>query len=494
MRNDLNSEVMKRLFVCFCLLIGLSANAVADDWMSRLPDHIFVSQVSIPGTHDTATGNGVTLAVFSQCQDVPMDVQWASGIRAFDLRPIVKDDHLHINHGVAETKLRFDDALYLLRDSLIAHPTEFAVVHLLYANKFSEDKTEYAEMLGELLSREDLKDHLVVFKRSLTVGEMRGKILLLSRDQYAAQPFTGGFFTKWCGYLDWAAQSSCSIKGIGSKAYSIGKLYVQDYSQTENETTGVQVKIDAVEQLLDFSTKYDTSDSTKTVWVFNFASSYPGSLSTADGYRHNASLTNAAIIEYLKENEAGPTGVVLMDYACVDSGKNFSGKVVDTRGQELVDTLIANNFKWLDRINKVYYDKQMGRINRLCELLEEVVQKVNTECPDVASDFVDDIAAAKDSIGAMQQELDSLFAEWKLSAKYMGDYLAVLRQITAISTAAAAAQAEYNESVGIGSIDAVEDVRAVRMWSLTGQRIDTPVRGSVYLVRYSDGRTRKVRY
>ena len=80
-----------------------------------------------------------------------------------------------INHGIAVTNLRFDDALYLLRDSLKEHPSEFAVIHCLYASGYDSDKTKYETMLRELLSREDLKDYFVPFRRDLTVGDMRGK-------------------------------------------------------------------------------------------------------------------------------------------------------------------------------------------------------------------------------------------------------------------------------------------------------------------------------
>ena len=52
----------------------------------------------------------------------------------------------------------------------------------------------------------------------------------------------------------------------------------------------------------------------------------------------------------------GPTGVILMDY-CVDRSPNeVDGKYL-TRGRELVDTLIANNYKWLERRNRTVYDR-----------------------------------------------------------------------------------------------------------------------------------------
>lgn len=485
---------MKKVLFSLCLMFGICELAFAGDWMSRLPDHIFVSQVSIPGTHDAATGNGVTLAMFSQCQDVPVDQQWAAGVRAFDLRPIVKGDHLHINHGIAETNLRFDDALYLLRDSLIAHPTEFAIVHMLYADGYSDDKATYAPMLKELLGRDDLKDYLVDFKRGLKVGDVRGKILILSREQYDTAPYSGGFFMTWCGYLDWNVQTSGTIKGKGNTTNDKSTFYVQDYSNTASGDEDLQKKVDAMKQMLDFSTKYTVKDASKEVWVFNFASSYSGSLSMSDSYRKNAAACNAAIIEYLKTNEAGPTGIVLMDFACVDSGKGFSGGAVETRGQELIDTLIANNYKWLERINREIYDKQAERIANLYMRLENVAAEIAESCPDVADDFADELTEARAKVDAMKTELDSLYAGWMLEEGYNGGYSRVLASILAISSNAKKAQAEYEESVGISSVGNDENDNVVGYYSVTGERLSAPQKNAVNIVRFSSGKVVKVRF
>lgn len=583
---------MKKVLLSVCLALGIVGDMMAGDWMSRLPNHIFVSQVSLPGSHDAATGNGVSLSMFSQCQDLTVDQQWAAGIRAFDLRPIVKGDHLHINHGVAETNLRFDDALYLLRDSLIAHPTEFAVVHMLYADGYSDDKDTYAPMLKELLGRDDLKDYLVNFKRGLTVGDVRGKILILSREQYDTAPYAGGFFMTWCGYLDWNAQTSGTIKGIGNTANDKSSFYVQDYSNTESGDAGLQVKVDAVKQMLDFSTKYTVKDAAKEVWVFNFASSYAGSLSTSDSYRKNGAACNAAIIEYLKANEAGPTGVVLMDFAGVDSGKGFTSGTVNTRGQELIDTLIANNYKWLEKINKEIYSKQMVRIENLYkrlttletdipvnypdvaedfvddlaegrakvdamkaeldslyanyllqdgytgnynrvlayiigigsdakkaqaefdkqrinkevydkqtqsidslyECLDDVAATISKECPDVAKDFADELAAERAKIDSVKAELDSLYAGCLLQEDYDGNYDDLLASINSIVSDAKKAQADYEESTGIESVAGTEAVRVVEIYSLTGKRLSAPIKNSLNIVRLSNGKVVKKLY
>lgn len=482
---------MKKIIALFTVL-SFGFHLSAENWMSRLPDHLFVSQVSIPGTHDSATGNGVSLATFSQCQDVSVAEQWAAGIRAFDFRPKVKSDYLNINHGIAETKLRFDDALFLLRDSLKKSPSEFAIIHLLYANDYDSDKDSYASKLKTLVESEDLKDYLINFKRGLTVGDIRGKILLISRDHYADKPFSGGFFNNWCGEINWTAQTSAYITGVGSSVEDKGTLYVQDYANTKDETGGVDAKIGAINKLLDFSTTYTTSSKTKAVWVFNFASAYPGSLSTANGYRENAASTNAAIIEYLKTHEAGPTGVILMDFACSD--KSGSITKYATRGQELIDTLIANNYKWLTRINTDYYNSHMELIETLYTRLQDASDKIDSLYADVAADFIDDIATVRLSIDDMVTNADNMRANWLLTDGYKGNYMTILKSISQMLSDAKKAQAEFDAAAS--DLDEIRNSNAtvVEIYTLTGKRVYHPSTGGIYIVKYSNGKVEKVIY
>lgn len=481
---------MNKFYLVSLLVLCMSVQVTAKDWMGRLPDHIFVSQLSIPGTHDSATGNGVDMAGFSQCQDIDVATQWSVGVRAFDFRPKVKDGYLNINHGVSETKLRLDSALYLLRDSLKAHPSEFAVIHCLYASAYENDKANYVALLTELLSSEDLKDYFVPFRRDLTVGDMRGKILLLSRDNYANKPITGGFLQDWCGWLDWNRQSSCSIVGESTAADYKTPLWVQDYSNTKDSEGGVDTKVKAVTEMLDHSTKRVTKDESGVVWVFNFASAYPGSISSANGYRENATYTNAAIIEYLKEHEAGPTGVVMMDY-CVDTSFTKSKEYL-TRGRELVDTLIANNYKWLERMNKSVYDKALQRIDMLYEKLQEAQKSIASECADVAAGFEDELAAAKEVIDKQKYEVDSLYAGWLFTEGYTVDYTGTYRIIRQIKKDAENAQAEFNETSGIHAVRAGHVGSDCQIFSLSGVRLEAPRRGTVCIVKFPDGKVRKV--
>ena len=228
---------MKNFSTLFVLL-ALSLPLQAENWMKRLPDDAYVSTLSIPGTHDSGTGNGfpgITTSIygpfgdkFARTQDKSFEEQWELGIRAFDLRPAIADGYINVNHGIMPTNLRFDNALYFLRDKLRENPSEFVVIHLLHASDGDNNASDYGSRLLELLGRDDLKDFLAPFKSTLTVREMRGKILLLSRNEYADKP-VGGFFRNWTGHIDWNAQTNGQIVGANG---STAKLYMQDFAET----------------------------------------------------------------------------------------------------------------------------------------------------------------------------------------------------------------------------------------------------------------------
>ena len=55
---------MKPRLLLPTLLMAALSPAFADDWMSRLDDGAYLTQLSIPGAHDAATGSGFSDPVF----------------------------------------------------------------------------------------------------------------------------------------------------------------------------------------------------------------------------------------------------------------------------------------------------------------------------------------------------------------------------------------------------------------------------------------------
>ena len=101
--------MLQRLSTLIALFITVLP-AAADNWMERLSDDVYMMQLSIPGTHDAATGEGFTWGEvadqFGKTQDLTLAQLWAAGVRAFDLRPAVEtndetgESDLVIYHGI----------------------------------------------------------------------------------------------------------------------------------------------------------------------------------------------------------------------------------------------------------------------------------------------------------------------------------------------------------------------------------------------------------
>ncbi len=346
----------RNILTAMLILTLGSITGYAENWMQRLPGDTYVAVVSIPGTHDAATGCGWLEGyedlgnLFAKTQDINIGQQWAIGIRAFDLRPCVHEGYMNLNHGIMPTAVHFEDVLSQLRDSLVANPSEFIVIHLLHEDDGDQIEDVYNERLIELLTRDDLKDCFVDFKPDLTVEEARGKMLILSRDNYG-KPIIGGIMKNWTGEAVWSKQMGGRIQGPGK---DIGYLVMQDYSDTHN-AGGISTKTAAIRKMLEYSTKHLTTTMTSIRWIFNFASAYSKvenifgtEVSTSNGYRDNATHTHPTIIDYLNSNPAGPTGIILMDYAGVDNSEGY-----EVKGAELVRTIIDNNFKYLQDMTSI---------------------------------------------------------------------------------------------------------------------------------------------
>lgn len=331
---------MKRLFALAVILIQTSAVCMADDWMSQLDDNTYLSQVSIPGTHDSATGEGWTgflgeLAGESMglTQHLTIAQQLECGIRAFDLRPCVVDGQLVINHGILQTKAVFPETLKQLCQFVTDHPTEFIVVVMRHESDGDDNSSQWKGMMRDCLNNDDVRQQLADYKRDITVGELRGKVLVLTRDQYAETPI-GGLISGWKHQADYATGT---IKGPVSPT---GVVNIQDFYEVMNNMTA---KLNGIVKLLNYSTANNVYKASRhLVMCINCASGYTESASS-DGNRDNAAQCNKKIIDYLAdESHWGPTGIIFMDFAGTDTSNSY-----EVKGMALVNAIISNNQRYV---------------------------------------------------------------------------------------------------------------------------------------------------
>lgn len=174
---------MKRAFLIMtCMSAMIPALAQRPQWMKSLPDSTPVNEMAIAGAHDAATGHGfagvagVFAGPFAKTQSAKIPELWNLGIRAYDFRPGMHGGELRIYHGPIRTKLSLSSALGMIADKLKDNPSEMAVI-IMRMEKPSED---WGPEVARAISESGLE--VTGFRENLTLGESRGKALIISRD------------------------------------------------------------------------------------------------------------------------------------------------------------------------------------------------------------------------------------------------------------------------------------------------------------------------
>ncbi|GAB7360425.1 hypothetical protein MBLNU230_g8381t1 [Neophaeotheca triangularis] len=176
-------------------------------WMSKWPDSTPVTQMNIPGTHDSATWN-YTLATQQslnhitelvqptehppeeyRCQDVPIIGALNKGIRAFDMRYAFDVTNTSIvfwhGKGLQSQTATLPDVLFSFYKWLDDHPSEALFLSFKYEGGTTPHATQDESLQRQLFSaftNPVAHRYTNQAKNELgTLGDTRGKITLLRR-------------------------------------------------------------------------------------------------------------------------------------------------------------------------------------------------------------------------------------------------------------------------------------------------------------------------
>ncbi|KAK7420066.1 hypothetical protein QQX98_002928 [Neonectria punicea] len=158
-------------------------------WMADLPDDVFLSSLSIPGTHDTMTYDIGSEGL--QCQNWNLSMQLDAGLRYFDIRARLRDDELHIYHANGYTGFSFSDVLVGMFDFLDANPSEAIVMRLKqegnpigHANTITFEDAFNRYRYEDSRTMAGAQNHLHIYNRTTplpTLGEIRSRIFMLQQ-------------------------------------------------------------------------------------------------------------------------------------------------------------------------------------------------------------------------------------------------------------------------------------------------------------------------
>lgn len=298
----------------------LDGEETAVCWMSGLADDTPVTGLSIPGAHDAASATITAYKRWTRTQELDIAGLWNCGVRAFDLRPAWVDGNMGLYHDKYSAHVGFKTVMDAIILALERHPGEGAVVIIRHEEEADGNAPEWAPGMGAIL--EGMRSRLAEWRPDMTLGELRGKILVLSRKEYAGGPI-GGYLQGWTSGDDASAQRNARVVDGAGGAHP---FWVQDYYNPD----GADDKWAEVREMLDAAAAADEP----RPLVINHVSGYLGKL---PNYRGNARNVNARTAEYLK-SLGGPAGIVMMDFAGVDRSGG-----TEVNGRALVAAIIGNN-------------------------------------------------------------------------------------------------------------------------------------------------------
>ncbi len=147
-------------------------------WMSGLQDTKKLSELSIPGTHDTMSlGWGGDIV---QTQGLSLEDQLNVGIRYIDIRVRAYDNAFSIHHGLVYLHSNLDDVLTTLKKFLQENPRETVFMRL--KQEYSKVKDgEFNRILNQYFDNPAYHDLFYTgYDNNPSLQQVRGKVVTLN--------------------------------------------------------------------------------------------------------------------------------------------------------------------------------------------------------------------------------------------------------------------------------------------------------------------------
>ena len=299
-------------------------------WMGDIPNDVLVTALSIPGTHDSGCIEGPMGIAKTQNLDIPDQLN--AGIRFLDIRLAHYQDNLFVHHDVIYMGKSYKDVLRICADFLDRRPSETILMVVREEDRADSSLGDFApsEVVGRLTREEsecrdntrsfeeefkgqtweqeeaaplfynfsasspgvDAGDNSSTFTPATTLGDVRGKIILL-------RGFQGGQgmgidVTHW---LDDTATRSDEDEH-GNPRDTIPPVY-----HIEDHYSNPDGKYDLVVAHLEKARSGKLED-----LYITFSSAVA---LKADGYSQKI---NPRLNDYLAASPEGRIGIVVMDY------------------------------------------------------------------------------------------------------------------------------------------------------------------------------------
>lgn len=301
-----------------------------ETWMQRIDGEKMLSELTIPGTHDSGTyrKQGVPAAT---CQTLNILGQLNSGIRFLDIR-LKRGSHndgvLWVYHGIVAMDLRFkEDVIENCKQFLEANQSETIVMSISNETKdpSDQDKADFLRDVWKIISE---SGRFYTGDRIPKLKDVRRRIVLFRRFWARQTAYPIGLNA----YDNWPDDNEAAFSNSGAKFYVQDRYYSWSDGNDKSDKFNRWVK----PALL----KASESTSTDTLYL-NFTSG----TGFAGGFLDPFSSTPKAIADtvnplahdYIKGFQTKRYGIIPMDFPEVPNRGALLKKLID------LNTFIRND-------------------------------------------------------------------------------------------------------------------------------------------------------
>lgn len=270
------------------LFISGTTFGAGSNWMSRIDNDSLLTELSIPGTHDSGAMHE-PIGGTAKCQNLTIAQQLSAGVRFLDIRCRHFNDTFEIHHGQVYQEINFDHVLNACNSFLSANPSETIVMSVKEEYNADGNSLSFSQVFDNYVAKNPDMWHLGTSMPRL--GDVRGKIVLFRRFPSSS---VGGLNAS-----SWSDNTTFSINGATP-------MRVQDFyncGDAENKYGPVNSMWSEAR-----------NGSTDTLYL-NYTSGYKSGLFGIPSITTVSDYMNPRIQSYFASNTSGRFGVVIMDFA-----------------------------------------------------------------------------------------------------------------------------------------------------------------------------------
>ena len=144
-------------------------------WMGDIDNQTYLSQMTIPGTHDSCSLFGINSA---RTQTWIIKDQLDAGIRYLNLKLRRVNNKLRAYHSYVDQEETFDSILKTVFKFLETNPSECIIMEINSENTPLNSTNTFDELYEEYIN--DYKNRIIEYdNKDLTLGELRGKLYII---------------------------------------------------------------------------------------------------------------------------------------------------------------------------------------------------------------------------------------------------------------------------------------------------------------------------